>query len=57
MSGQSTKELSATLPPRAPNTEKHRAVLIAPLNKYKYQIYSLAVLDETSLAQLERDVN
>ena len=57
MAVQSTKELAATLPRKAPNTERHRAVLNAAPYQYKYQIYSLAALDEAALLRLEQDIN
>lgn len=55
----STKELAATLPRKAPNTERHRAVLNAEPGQYKYQIYGLgpAFRDKSLLAQLEREIN
>ena len=57
MAGRSTKELAATLPRKAPNTEQHRAVLNTAPYQHKYQIYSLAALDDAALARLARDVN
>ncbi|RYP25519.1 hypothetical protein DL768_011483 [Monosporascus sp. mg162] len=54
----STKELEKTLPRKAPNTERHRAVLDG-LARYKYQIYSTVApaLDGEALERLERDIN
>ena len=58
MSRKSTKELAATLPPKAPNTEQHKAVLSTPNPyQYKYQIYSLVPLDQEALARLEKDID